>query len=266
MLYSYIDPVAINLGFIDIRWYGIAYLLGFLWVLYMGKYSIDKKNITWIDKKQYENMLVNCMLAVLVGGRFGYILFYQFGLFIKEPWVLFKIWQGGMSFHGGLLGCFLFLLYYVRKNNLKFLNISDLIVVWVPLGLGLGRIANFINGELWGRATNSDWGMVFPWVDDQLRHPSQIYEFFFEGLVLSLIMFYCWKNLFKIGQSTGVFLFFYGFFRFVIEFFRSPDQQIGFLFNINLTLGQLLSVPMIIGGILLIRKSRGHCYNENIYN
>jgi phosphatidylglycerol:prolipoprotein diacylglycerol transferase len=160
-----------------------------------------------------------------------------------------------MSFHGGVLGGFVYLLYKSNKLNVNFLSITDFILPWVPVGLGLGRLANFVNGELWGRPTNGDWGVVFPWVDSQLRHPSQLYEFFLEGFVLSLIMYFCWLRFNSKGFVTGVFFFFYGFFRIFVEFFRSPDQQIGLLFNLNITLGQCLSIPMILLGVYLMYKA-----------
>ena len=254
MLYPNIDPVAMHIGSWGIRWYGIAYLLGFIWVFFMGKYAIKFKKISWINNELYENILVNTMLAVLIGGRLGYILFYQFSLFVRDPWVLFKIWQGGMSFHGALIGGLVFLIYYTNKFKIVLLRVTDLIVPWVPLGLGFGRLANFINGELWGRPTNDDWGMVFPWVDEKLRHPSQLYEFFLEGVVLSLIMYVIFRKVDKLGFNTGAFLLLYGVFRFGVEFFRAPDQQIGLLFGASFTMGQLLSVPMIVVGMVLILR------------
>jgi phosphatidylglycerol:prolipoprotein diacylglycerol transferase len=249
MMYPFIDPVAFWIGGLAIRWYSLAYLVGFLWVLFVGKYLIKQGVVTWISKENFESLISSTMLAVVAGGRVFYILFYQFYLFLENPLVLFKIWQGGMSFHGGVLGGVLFLLYKAKKIGVNFLQISDLILPWVPLGLGLGRLANFVNGELWGRPTAKDWGVVFPWVDDQLRHPSQLYEFFLEGVVLSVIMYVCWRKLKREGAVTGVFLFFYGAFRIAVEFFRSPDHQLGLLFNLNLTMGQCLSIPMILLGV-----------------
>lgn len=255
MMYPFIDPVAFYVYDFPVRWYSLAYLFGFLWVLFIGKYLIHQGKVNWISKDDYESFLSSAMIASIIGGRIGYVLFYQFSLFLKEPVVIFKIWQGGMSFHGGVLGGVVYLLYKSNKLNVNFLSITDFVLPWVPVGLGLGRLANFVNGELWGRPTHGDWGVVFPWVDSQLRHPSQLYEFFLEGFVLSLIMYFCWLRFNSKGFVTGVFFFFYGFFRIFVEFFRSPDQQIGFLFNLNITLGQCLSIPMILLGVYLMYKA-----------
>lgn len=253
-MYPYIDPVAIHIGSWGIRWYGLAYLVGFLWVYYMSKYSLKNSNHT-INDKQYEALITNLMLALLLGGRVGYILFYQFFEFIRDPIILFKIWQGGMSFHGACLGV-VFAVYWQTKNmHISFFEVTDIILPWVPLGIGLGRLANFINGELWGRPTDVAWGMVFPWVDMQARHPSQLYEFLLEGVILSVVMYIFWcNNRLKTGQLTAIFLFFYGLFRFFVEIFREPDAQIGLFFS-YISLGQILSVPMILLGGYFFYKS-----------
>ena len=257
MIYPNIDPIAFHLGPIAVRWYGLAYAAGFMIVMTMGRRSIQRNAIEWITLDHYERVMCGLMLGLVLGGRVGYMLMYQFDRWWAHPLSVFKVWEGGMSFHGALIGCLTVLIYQSYRYDFKCLALSDLIVPWVPCGLGLGRLANFINGELWGRPTDQTWGMIFPWVDAQLRHPSQLYEFFLEGVVLFVMIYLMRPMRTQQGQLTGLFLGLYGIMRFSVEFFRMPDPQIGFLLNTQwLTMGQCLSIPMIvIGVILFFRKT-----------
>ncbi|MBK4765363.1 MAG: prolipoprotein diacylglyceryl transferase [Pantoea sp. Brub] len=268
-----INPIMFTIGPISLHWYGFMYFIGFVFALLLARYRINNvqynKNIKDID-----DLIYLCFFGAVLGGRIGYVFFYNISLFLKNPWYLFQIWKGGMSFHGGLLGVILILIYYSYKNECNFFDIADLISPLVPFGLGAGRLGNFINGELWGRVsldcplsmlfpnsrhedlmlvmTNPKYKNILDMYGVLPRHPSQLYEFFFEGLILLIIL-----NIFissfhtKRGSASGLFLFMYGSFRFIIEFFRQPDPQIGLFKNI-ITMGQILSLPMIIIGLLII--------------
>ena len=249
-----IDPVILSLGFIDIRWYSLAYILGFL----LGSFLIKKINSLYLNSlsnKQIDSFFLWSILGVILGGRIGYVLFYQFSFFLKEPIYLFKIWTGGMSFHGGLLGIIISTYFFTKINNLKFFYLSDLISVVAPIGLFLGRIANFINTELIGRPTDFYFAIIYPDVDNIPRHPSQLYEAFFEGFILFIVLFYYFVrkgSLKNYGYTSGIFLILYSLFRFFIEFLREPDIHLGLLFNI-ISMGQLLSIPFFIFGLILIK-------------
>lgn len=256
MMYPEIDPVAIHIGSWGIRWYGLAYMAGFLWVYTMVRWSLKQRPLRQMTLAQVEAMSTSIMLFVLVGGRLGYMCFYQWQMFCKQPWLVFQVWRGGMSFHGAIIGGALGIFYYVIRYRIPFLKLSDLILPWVPLALGLGRLANFVNGELWGRPTHSQWGMIFPWVDSQLRHPSQLYEFTLEGLILSWIMWWGYRRSMAQGRLTGLFSLSYGCMRFIVEFFRQPDAQLGLLWGGHLSMGQCLSLPMIILGVWWLWPSR----------
>tara|TARA_B100000029_G_scaffold120931_2_gene114273 strand:+ start:485 stop:1198 length:714 start_codon:yes stop_codon:yes gene_type:complete len=227
------------------------YAISFILIDYMIKRDIKKKffnfSVNFID-----NFMIISLISLLIGGRLGYVIFYDITYYLNNPIKILMIWQGGMSFHGGLIGAFIGLLIFSKNQNIKFFDISDLISLYIPIGLGLGRIGNFINGELYGKPTNTDWGVIFPAIDQIPRHPSMLYEAFLEGLVLFFLMrmiFY--KNPSK-GILTSYFLIIYGVFRFSIEFLRVPDSHIGYLYNNWLTMGQLLCIPMIITGIIII--------------
>ncbi|XBC43582.1 MAG: prolipoprotein diacylglyceryl transferase [Buchnera aphidicola (Meitanaphis flavogallis)] len=270
ILFPNFNPIIISIFNVSIRWYGMMYLLGFVFILYQGKKSIKKIGL---KKIEIEDILYFSFFGVMVGGRLGYILFYNPLFFFNNPIHVFKVWEGGMSFHGGLLGVIVVILYFSRKLNINFFLISDLIVPLVPVALGVGRIGNFINGELWGRiAPGFSFSILFPMsreIDLELakndlqlqflikkfgmlpRHPSQIYEFFLEGIILFFVLHYCSKKVKTVGIISSMFLIFYGIFRFIVELFREPDYQIG-LFKNFLTMGQILSIPMIIFGILII--------------
>ncbi len=188
-------------------------------------------------------------MGVILGGRLGYMLFYDFSEFVHEPWVIFKIWQGGMSFHGGLLGVLMALILFARTIKKSFWEVADFVAPLVPFGLGAGRIGNFINGELWGKATDLPWGMVFPQVDNLPRHPSQLYEFGLEGVALFIIMLWYTAKPRPKGRSSALFLMGYAASRFFVEFFREPDRHLGYLAFNWLTMGQLLSIPMFLFGL-----------------
>ena len=251
--YPLIDPVLLNLGFIEIRWYGVMYLISSLVIWYV--LSKKNKQIKIFKEDQLENLMFYGLLGVVVGGRLGYIFFYNFAVFIDDPLILFKIWLGGMSFHGGLIGVIVSIYFFANSNKIAPFKIYDEIALLVPISLGLGRIGNFINGELWGKITsNKLLGVYAPdnfgvW---QLRHPSQLYEAFFEGLVLFIILWLIAKSKPPQKALAGFFLLFYGIFRFFVEFVRLPDAHIGYLYSDWFTLGQLLTLPMMILGLFLI--------------
>jgi len=215
LTYPNIDPVALDLGVIKVHWYGLMYLLGFAGVYFLGQYRA-KQPYSVIKPEAIEDLVYFGALGVIIGGRFGYILFYNFGLFLDDPLILFKIWQGGMSFHGGMLGVFVAMWFFAKKQHCSMLQLTDLLSPLAPIGLGLGRIGNFINGELWGRVTDVSWGMVFPNGGNLPRHPSQLYEAFLEGLVLFVILWVYTRKQRPMMAATGLVLFLYGTFRFLV--------------------------------------------------
>jgi len=247
-----IDPIIFSIGPLSLRWYGLMYLVGFAAAFWLAGVRLSRTNWT---KEQLSDLLFWGFLGVILGGRIGYVLFYQFELFLSDPLYLFKIWTGGMSFHGGLLGVITALWWFSRKAKCTFLQVGDFIAPLVPIGLGAGRIGNFINAELWGRTTDVSWGVIFPGAGPLPRHPSQLYEFALEGVVLFLMLWLYSRKPRPIGAVSGLFLLGYGSFRFFVEFFREPDQHIGLYeggFSLGVSQGQILSAPMIIGGIALM--------------
>jgi len=243
------DPVAIQITHnFGIHWYGLMYLIGFIAFLLLGRYQIQHKPWFGWNHQMLDDALFYGALGVIVGGRLGYVLFYQFSHFMQHPLDLVKVWQGGMSFHGGFLGVLVAMWVFTRKHPQPWLKIMDFVAPLVPIGLGAGRLGNFINGELWGRPTQSTIGMVFPQVDSALRHPSQLYEFALEGVVLFGLLWWFSKQQRPVGFISGVFLIGYGFFRFCVEFTREPDDHLGLL-QFNLSMGQWLSMPMIVVGL-----------------
>lgn len=258
MIYPQIDPVAFKLGAIQVHWYGLMYLLGFVAAWLLANYRMhNPQNPNFIlTRTQISDLIFYAALGVIIGGRIGYMIFYSFSELIAHPLSLFKIWGGGMSFHGGLLGVIFSLMIFAKRSHKNYFDVMDFLAPLVPVGLGAGRIGNFINGELWGRVTTAPWGMVFPNGGLLPRHPSQLYEFFLEGVMLfTFLWFYSAKPRPRFAVS-GMFLLAYGIARFICELFRQPDWQIGYLFANWLTMGQLLCLPMIVGGILILFWSK----------
>ncbi|OED41774.1 prolipoprotein diacylglyceryl transferase [Endozoicomonas sp. (ex Bugula neritina AB1)] len=250
--YPDIDPVAFSLGPLSVHWYGIMYLLGFAGALWLGGLRAKQSNGLW-QPEQIGDMIFYGAVGVILGGRFGYVVFYNFDYFLQDPLWLFKIWEGGMAFHGGLLGVLVAMWLYGRKLDKSFFQMTDFLAPMVPLGLGLGRLGNFIGGELWGRVSDVPWAMIFPRDPSQLpRHPSQLYQFMLEGIVLFSVLWWFSSKPRPRMTVSGLFLLVYGLARFTVEFFREPDAQLGFIAFDWLTMGQLLSTPMIILGVLMI--------------
>ena len=251
LTYPQFDPVAISLGPISIHWYGIMYIIAFGGAWGLASYRARKLADQW-TAEQISDLVFYGALGAVLGGRLGSVLFYNFDRFLGDPLWLLRVWEGGMSFHGGLLGVLLALYLYSRSINKDYWHTMDFIAPFVPFGLGAGRIGNFIGGELWGQPTDMPWGMVFPHVDALPRHPSQLYEFALEGVVLFIIVWwYSAKPRPRLAVS-GLFALGYGVFRFFIEFFREPDGHIGFVAFDWLTMGQVLSLPLILGGLLFL--------------
>ena len=253
MFINNFDPVAIQIFSIEIRWYSLAYIFGILlgWGLSKRIFITDFEL-----KEKFDDFITYLILGIIIGGRLGYILFYNPVYYLNNITSIFKIWEGGMSFHGGLKGVIIVSFWFAKKNNQNFFSYLDVISIVAPIGIFFGRIANFINSELYGFETNFFWGVKFILVDNLYRHPSQLYEAFFEGLILFVILIYFRKKGFmKVpGLISGLFLIFYSIFRFIIEFFRVPDEQLGYIF-LNLTMGQIISfVFLLIGSYLLFVK------------
>jgi phosphatidylglycerol:prolipoprotein diacylglycerol transferase len=249
--YPAIDPVALQLGPLKIHWYGLMYLVGFAAAWWLATYRGKKTDPVW-DKDKVSDLIFYGALGVVLGGRIGYTLFYSFGNFLSDPLMIFRIWEGGMSFHGGFLGVMLAMVFFARKYKVAYFDLMDFVAPVVPIGLGAVRIGNFINAELWGRVTDVPWAMIFPNGGPLPRHPSQLYEFLLEGIALFVIVWiYSAKPRPRMAVS-GVFALGYGCFRFFVEFYRQPDAHIGYLAFDWFTMGQLLSTPMIAVGIGLI--------------
>ncbi len=253
-----VDPVFVTIGPVVIRWYALAYLAGFIfgWRLCM---RLAAQNPVGPKPSAFDDFMAWAVIGTVLGGRIGYVLFYQFDYFLKEPMEIFYVWHGGMSFHGGMMGVIFAAIIFTRMRKIPFFAFSDILAVVTPIGLGLGRIANFVNGELYGRVTDVPWGFVFPRGGDLPRHPSQLYEAGLEGFVL-FVTLYVLAQIPAIrrrhGFLSGLFLLDYGIFRFFVEFFREPDEQLGFLFG-PVTMGQLLSVPMMaVGTVFIVQALR----------
>lgn len=256
LTYPQIDPVAFHLGFIPVHWYGLMYLVGFLggWAVLALRIRMAPRALT---QEELSDLLFYLAVGTIIGGRLGYMVFYDWQNMLIEPWRIFQIWKGGMSFHGGCIGVAIAGWIFSRQHQKSFGDMMDFIVPAVPIGLGAGRIGNFINGELWGRTTTTSWGMIFPSAGDLPRHPSQLYEFFLEGVLLFAILWIFSMQPRPRYAVSGLFFLCYGVFRFVVEYFREPDAQIGFVAFDWVTKGQILSVPMIIlGAVLMILAYR----------
>ena len=244
LVFPNIDPVIFSIGPLSVRWYGMMYLVGFVAAYMLAQKRLSQTNWT---SDQLSDLLFWGFVGVILGGRIGYVLFYQFGMFLEDPTYLFRIWTGGMSFHGGLLGVLVALAWQAKRMNATFLQIGDFVAPLVPIGLGAGRIGNFLNAELWGRPADVPWAIIFPGAGEQPRHPSQLYEFALEGVLLFTILWLFSAKPRPTGAVGGLFLLGYGCFRFIVEYFREPDQHIG-LYSVGLSQGQLLCVPMILLG------------------
>ena len=250
-----LDPVLFDFGFLVIRWYSLAYIFGILIGWYLGKRVIlgKFKNLNF-NIKEFDNLITCIIISLLSGGRIGYILFYNFGYYISNPFDILKIWEGGMSFHGALIGIILGTYWFSIKKDIQAFFLLDIIAFVAPIGIFFGRIANFINGELVGKTTKVFWGVIFPKIDNSIRHPSQLYEAFLEGIVLFAIMnLILFRKNYKTGSCSYVFLIFYGIFRIFSELFREPDAQIGYLFNL-ISMGTILSFFMILAGTIIFLK------------
>lgn len=259
LVFPYIDPVAFSIGPVRVHWYGLMYLIGFLMAWGLAKWRVRRYQLNW-NGEQISDLIFFSAIGVIIGGRLGYMLFYNLHQFLTEPWRFFMVWQGGMSFHGGLIGVIIAIWLLSYKLKKSFLTIADFTVPLVPIGLAAGRLGNFINGELWGRSTDMPWGLVFPHVDNQTRHPSQLYELGLEGVVLFVLVWWYARKPRPAGNVSGVFLIGYAIARIISEFFRAPDPQIGYLAFGWLTMGQVLSIPMLCLGAFFIWMNR----HENI--
>ena len=257
LIHPQFDPAAIRIGSFAIHWYGLMYLLAFAQFLALGRLRIrmpQYQTLGW-TYKDLEDLLFAGVLGVVLGGRIGYTLFYMPSFYLSHPLSILKIWEGGMSFHGGLLGVLIALQWFAYKKKTTFFVVSELVAPLVPFGLAFGRLGNFINGELWGRPTDLPWGMVFPMVDAIPRHPSQIYQLLGEGILLGIVLWVYASKPRAVGKVSGLFLLGYGICRFAAEFAREPDSFLGLL-GLGLSMGQWLSLPMIFCGIILFLVSK----------
>ena len=250
-----IDPVIFSLGFVDVRWYSLSYILAFiLGSIFLKK--LNRESYNYISDLQIDKFFIWAVIGIILGGRIGYVFFYQPNLFFYKPIYILEIWNGGMSFHGGLIGIIISIYIFSIKNHIKFFYLSDLVSLVAPIGLFLGRISNFINTELYGRITNFPFAIIYPEIDNNTRHPSQLYEALFEGLVLFGILYvYFKKNKkeYKIGYISALFLIFYAIFRFIIEFLREPDLHLGLIFNF-VSMGQILCLPLFLAGLIILNR------------
>ena len=262
-----LDPVALDLGFFELRWYSLAYLAG-IFIGYWYLLKLIKQPGSPMARRHADDLVFYAALGIILGGRVGYVLFYNLSYYLQSPLDILKLWDGGMSFHGGMIGTVLGILYLSRKEKLQWLRVHDYVACCVPFGLFFGRVANFVNHELWGAPSSVPWGVRFPEIIDGMlvvgpaRHPTQIYEAILEGIVLFVILWWMfWKTQarYEPGKLVGAFTLFYGLFRFLIEFVREPDAQlVGFANSTGLHMGQWLSLPMIVLGAWLMwtAKSR----------
>ncbi|WP_372738272.1 prolipoprotein diacylglyceryl transferase [Neptunomonas sp.] len=247
-----IDPIALDLGFIQVHWYGLMYLVGFGAAFWLGGYRARQPGSGWTEE-QVSDLIFWGAMGVVLGGRMGYVLFYNFDQFLADPLWLFAVWEGGMSFHGGLLGVLVMIWLFGKKHAKSFMQMGDFVAPLVPIGLGAGRIGNFIGGELWGRAADVPWAVVFPQTADGVaRHPSQLYEAFLEGVVMFVVLWWFSSKPRPRMAVSALFLIMYGVFRSFVEFFREPDAHIGYIAFGWLTKGQLLSLPMVVVGVLML--------------
>ncbi len=257
LMYPTIDPVLLQLGPLKIHWYGLMYLCAFSAGWALGLYRARQPGSPYTPE-QVGDLVFYVAVGAVLGGRLGYVLFYNFPTYIENPLAIFKVWQGGMAFHGGLLGVLLAVALFSRKQGQHFFASTDFLAPLVPIGLGFGRLGNFINGELWGAPTTLPWGMVFSHVDELPRHPSQLYELALEGVVLFLLLWWFARKPRPMMAVSGLFLIGYGAFRFLIEFVRMPDAHIGYLAFDWLTMGHILTLPMLLFGAVLMTLAYRH--------
>lgn len=284
LAFPHFDPVIFSLGPVSLHWYGLMYLVSFVFAMWLAVRRANRSDNDW-TKKEVENLLYIGFLGVCLGGRIGYVLFYNLSLFLDNPFYLFKIWDGGMSFHGGLMGVIVMMLWFAHRTKRYFFQVADFIAPMVPFGLGAGRLGNFINGELWGRVTtHTPWAMLFPVLSDEElallpthpnwqsiferygvlpRHPSQLYEMFLEGMVLFVILNLFIRKTRPTGSVSGLFLICYGVFRILVEFFRQPDAQWGLFIGV-ISMGQILSLPMILAGVIVMVWAYHNCSRQQI--
>ena len=252
LAYPQIDPVALSLGPLKIHWYGLMYLIGIGGAWLLASRRLERFDPTW-TKEKLSDLVFWVALGVIAGGRLGYVLFYDLPAYLANPLLILEVWKGGMSFHGGLIGVMLATLWFGKRNNKSFFQLMDFIAPLVPIGLGAGRIGNFINAELWGKASDVPWAMIFPTDPAHLpRHPSQLYQFALEGVALFVILWLYSRKPRPTMAVSGMFALFYGIFRFAVEFVRVPDAQLGYLAFGWVTMGQILCIPMILAGLGLI--------------
>lgn len=256
-----LNPVLINFGFFEVRWYSLAYIFGILVGWWLAKRIIDFKiqnKIIDFDSKVFDDLISYIIISIIVGGRFGYIIFYNLSYYLNNPFDILKIWQGGMSFHGALIGIILGTYLFSKKLKVNYFFFLDLIACVAPIGIFFGRIANFINGELYGKPSGLFWSVIFPEVDKIPRHPSQLYEAALEGILLFVILIiFIYKKSIRTGVVSALFMIFYGFFRIASEQFREPDAQIGYLFNL-FSMGSILSFFMILVGLIILKKAKNN--------
>ena len=248
-----INPIMFDLFSIKLYWYGFMYALSFIIIDYLIVTASKNKKII-LSKDQAEKFTIVILIFAILGGRIGYILFYDFNYYSSNIIKVFYLWEGGMSFHGGLIGVAAGALYLANQNTLKFFEIADIVCLYAPIGLFFGRVGNFINSELYGIKTSGSWGVVFPVIDSYPRHPSMLYEALLEGVILFVILFIINQKKVFVGIISGYFLLFYGIFRFFVEFVRLPDAHIGYIYYDWVTMGQLLTIPMLIIGLILINR------------
>lgn len=253
LIHPQFDPVALAVGPLSIHWYGLMYLAAFGQFWWLGRLRAARHPYLGVDARVLDDLMFYGMLGVVLGGRLGQVLFYEPGHYLSHPGEILALWKGGMSFHGGFIGVCLAVVILARKHRLPLMSLADYVAPLVPLGLAFGRIGNFINGELWGRPASPDlpWAMVFPFVDAVPRHPSQLYQAAMEGLLLFVLLAFYARSRRPAGAVTGVFILFYGVFRFVAEYFRTPDDGI-FGWSTTVSMGQWLSLPMVLVGVLLL--------------
>jgi phosphatidylglycerol:prolipoprotein diacylglycerol transferase len=272
-----LDPILIELGPLKVHWYGVMYLLGFAAAWFLGRSRVRAGRLPGVSEQAFGDLMFYAMLGVIFGARIGYILIYDLPSYIADPVQILKIWQGGMSFHGGLAGVLVASLWWARRHKLHFFDVVDFVAPLVPAGLGLGRLGNFINGELWGKYTEGGWGVIFPYAEadlagldaatlqtmhesgvlDQLaRHPSQLYQLSLEGIAMFCVLWWFSRRPRPRYAVAGMFALLYGCFRFLVEFVRLPDEQIGYLAFDWLTMGQVLSMPLVVLGLILLWLSR----------